>query len=322
MKTTHQGLAVPSMVAALALIVGCDSALKTSGTPPAGGATGSAQTGGAPGVGGISGGGGIRDSGGTSGNGASAGSSGAVGTGGSPSDGGSSVRSCSQDGGRGLPSAARGCAQDSDCQIEIAPNCCSPEDAYGVAVSQAGAYQNCFLRIGLCGMVCAGNTKYYGYATDTGRITPEGSSGAMPIHAVAVHCVNQLCTTDVVDTVDGGQDAAVLDAPAADSVPDSGQTCGDAACGPGQACALIGGGPVPPCEAATDAGSCSDGLVLVASCSGYGAAIERRPGCSTPPPSPKCYAKPDACTDFCSCLCGYGGAGCFRTGAYFTCALP
>jgi len=322
MKTKHRGFAVTSAFAAVLLIGGCSSSLKAGGTLSTDGAAGSAQTGGNPGVGGTSGEGSIQDSGGTSGSGDSAGSSGTVAIDGTPPAGGYAVWGCSQDGGRGLPSAARGCSRDDDCQIGIATNCCSPEDAFGVAVSQADSYLNCYLRIGLCGMVCAGRTKYYGYETDTGRITPEGSAGAMPINSVAVRCVNQLCTTDVVDAVDSGQDAQVLDVPAAYAALDLSQPCGDAACGAGQACALIGGGPVPPCESATDAGSCSDGLVLVPSCSGYGATGEHRPGCTPPPPSPKCYTMPEACTDFCSCLCGYGGAGCFRTGTYFTCALP
>jgi hypothetical protein len=240
------------------------------------------------------------------------------------------ARVCGQDGGRGLPDAARRCDRDEECTVQIARNCCGADEAFGVAVSLVDDYLGCFVRIGLCGMVCGGGPKDYRYVTDTGRFTPAGSAGEMPIGSVAVRCLDQVCTTDVVDAVDGGLDGAAnipavdatADAPEPDVTIDAGQPCGDAACGAGQACVLITGGPVPPCEPPNDAGICPSGLVQVSSCTGYGAAVDRRPGCSMQQPRPTCYTLPDACSDVCSCVCGGGGLGCHWTGAYFTCTMP
>jgi hypothetical protein len=123
--------------------------------------------------------------------------------------------------------------------------------------------------------------------------------------------------------LDAGLDAA-LDAPGADAGVDSaGQPCGDAACSPGQACVLKGGGPVPPCDPPSDAGTCPDWMVLVASCGGSYAAPYRQPGCTTPPPSPRCYDVPGACEDLCSCVCGLSfGFGCNPGPGYYFCSYP
>ena len=137
---------------------------------------------------------------------------------------------------------------------------------------------------------------------------------------VVVHCVNQLCTTDVLDTVDGGQDTPAVDAPAADAALDARQPCGDDSCGPGQACFLIAGGAVPLCLPAGDAGTCGTDMVRVASCSVGGGPTFWEPGCTTPPPSPRCYDVPDACADPCSCVCpSHSPWGCGTGPGYLIC---
>jgi hypothetical protein len=158
--------------------------------------------------------------------------------------------------------------------------------------------------------------------------------------------------SDVTQLLDAGADAPAADAPAVDApavdasaldatldkpMPDapaldtgldaSGQTCGDAACGPGQACVLKAGGPVPQCLAPTaaelDAGACSDGWVLVPSCSVGGGPTHYQPGCTTPPPSPRCYDVPGACEDICSCVCGLPlDRGCNPGPGYYLCSYP
>jgi len=320
-RSRVSAFATVSAVAILTVACNSRSSLKANADASTG------QTGGSPGAGGA-GSGGIRGSGGTSDGG------GIVGSGGMPASDAGGLTSldavvggvCGEDGGRGLPGAARRCTRDEECTIATAHNCCSPDEALGVAVSQVDAYLGCLMRIGLCGGLCGTTTKDYRYVTDTGRLTPTGSAGAMPIGSVGVRCLNRLCTTDIADAFDGGRDLSTMDAtpdaPALDVAADAVQPCGDAACGAGQACVLIVGGAVPPCEAPTDAGGCPAGLVLVSSCSGYGAAVEQRPGCSMAPPRPTCYTLPDACSNICSCMCGGGGAGCYRTGDYFTCAMP
>jgi hypothetical protein len=140
---------------------------------------------------------------------------------------------------------------------------------------------------------------------------------------------------DVAAALDSGVDApsidgwadGPLDAPAVDAGVDlAGQPCGDATCSSNQACAQVGGGPQPPCVAPTDAGTCPDdmfqGLVLVPSCSQTGGSYHH-PGCSTPPPTPRCYDLPDGCTDYCSCACpARGGGACYPGPGYFFCSYP
>ena len=210
----------------VALLTACDSSSSpgdggdkpgTGGTTQTGGSSGS---GGNPGTGGSVASGGSPGTGGSMGSGGSLGTGGKVGSGGSPgtggvaSDGGLGV-SCSNDGGLGLPAAGRQCAQDSDCTIATAARCCGADLALGEAKAQASIYASCLaLPAGACqGLGCA---KFLGYTTDTGRTTPVGNSSSQPIDFVSVSCLNQLCTTDVVDTGDGGRDAAlVVDADAA-----------------------------------------------------------------------------------------------------------
>jgi len=209
-------------MAALLAACGSSSSLGDSGDKPGtGGAGGTPQTGGNSGSGGTPGTGGGVASGGSPGTGGNVASGGSPGTGGGTSDGGLEV-SCSNDGGVGLSAAGRQCTQDSDCTIAIAAKCCGADQALGEAKAQSSTYASCLaLPAGACkGLGCA---KFLGYTTDTGRTTPMGSASSQPIDLVSVHCLNQLCTTDVVDTGDGGRDVAlVVDANASDA--DGGMT--------------------------------------------------------------------------------------------------
>jgi len=200
-----------------------------------------------------------------------------------------------------------------------------------MAKDQASTYSSCFaLPSGGCsGLGCP---KYGGYETDTGKITPFLGTDIQAIDLVSVQCVSQLCTTDVLSPADAGQDAP----PAADAAPESGQdapsaadgaldaggkSCGKTSCHSGQACVLRGGGPVPRCEPAADAG-CSLGLVYTDSCYSqvYG---QVSPGCADPTPAPACVDLPDACSDLCGCLCpSFGGGGCTVTPEYVLCSYP
>jgi DNA polymerase III subunit gamma/tau len=122
-------------------------------------------------------------------------------------------------------------------------------------------------------------------------------------------------TTDVVDT-----DAAA-DAPAVDAAPEvAAPNCGDAGpCGPAQACILIGGGPRPPCDPPSDAGTCPPDQVLDY-CYGGGTGQQ---GCTTPRPQPHCAQLADGCGDPCACVCpAPRGAGCSAGPGYTICSLP
>lgn len=333
MGTSHRNraLAVAAATALAAFACGSKSGLKSgAGTSPTDAPLRPSETGGSPGLGGTLGGGAIVGSGGVSGNGGVSAVGGSFGFGGVPAVGGSAGAtaispadawvgvSCIEDGGRGLPSAARRCTQDGDCTIGVARNCCGPDDAFGEAQSQVDTYASCLMRIGLCGAMGCSKT-IFPFVTDTGRVSPAGAVRALP-DSVVVHCVNQLCTTDVMDTVDGGQDAPAVDAPAADAALDARQPCGDASCGPGQACFLIAGGAVPLCLPAGDAGTCGTDMVRVASCSVGSGPTRWEPGCTTPPPSPQCYDIPDACADPCSCVCPSRSPwGCGTGPGYLTC---
>lgn len=123
--------------------------------------------------------------------------------------------------------------------------------------------------------------------------------------------------------VDAASDATAIDAPAADTVADATQPCGDAVCRSGQTCALIGGGAVPPCDPLLDAGTCPEYRVLIPSCGGGSGPPPRQPGCTTPPDTPKCYDLPDGCDDFCTCVCGQPrGWGCNPGPGYLFCGRP
>jgi hypothetical protein len=294
---------------------GSDATHGSGGSVGLGGMVGSAGmvgSGGTHGSGGIDGDGGMVGSGGVGGT---------FGTGGSPPDASTRLL-CGEDGGRGLPAVARQCIQDSDCDFVAAIYCCSAARAFGVAKSQADAYRGCTMTIGLCGgMGCA---RYNAYETDTGRLTTLGPDGTMPVNLVSVRCVNQLCTTDAVEPRDAGPSAA-QDSPQAqdtDAAPDSdgrldsGPPCGDSTCGSNQACLLNRLYGVPPCETPADGGACAPGLVLVPSCTTY-YSLELQPGCTPPPPTPRCRDLPDACANPCSCLCPAGV--CNTTDSYYTC---
>jgi hypothetical protein len=142
-------------------------------------------------------------------------------------------------------------------------------------------------------------------------------------------CDLETCPTSGTGGLDGGigADGATPDAPASDADA-NGQPCGDAAaCGPGQACALVMGGPVaqcfPPTAAELDAGACSGGFVLVSSCRVGGGSTYYQPGCTEPPATPRCYDLPDACGDYCSCMCpSGGGGGCYLGPGYYLCGYP
>lgn len=255
------------------------------------------------------------------------GTGGATGTGGGTGDAGVGL-ACSDDAGLGFAAVARQCTQDADCTIHVAATCCGADRALGIATAQASTYSACFaLAPGACnGLGCA---KFIGYQTDTGKTTPFLGTDTQPIDLVSVQCVAHLCTTDVLTPADAGQDApSGQDLPsAADAAPDAGQdapstadsaldadgkSCGKTTCHSGQACVLSGGGPVPRCEPATDAG-CSFGLVYADSCysQAYG---QVSPGCADPAPAPGCVDLPDACSDLCGCACHLApGNGCIVT---------
>ncbi len=141
---------------------------------------------------------------------------------------------------------------------------------------------------------------------------PDGNGSGLP---------DQLCTSDAADIQDAGRDVPPAVDPAVDLAA---QTCGDAAaCGSGQACVLMGGGPVPRCLAQDDGGACGFGLVPVDSCSSYGGAAFR-PGCTDPLPTPQCRGLADGCGDPCSCVCPAGtvGGGCYQGSGYTICSAP
>jgi hypothetical protein len=307
-------------VAAL-LTVGCGSksGLRDGGgNPGTGGAAGATQTGGNAGNGGGPGAGGNVGSGGNPASGGITGGGGSPGTGGGTQDAALGVP-CADDGGVGLPAAARRCTLDSDCTIAIAARCCGSDQALGEAKSQANTYASCLaLPPGACASL--GCAKFLGYSTDTGRTTPIDVSSSQPINLVSVRCSSQLCTTDVVETEDGGRDVA----PAMDVSPDATrQTCGDALCGSGQACVLTAGGARPPCSDVPEAGPCPAGLVVTALCSDPSTGVDFHPGCTTPAPTPQCVPLADGCGDVCSCVCPTGGsAGCFMGPGYTICSMP
>jgi len=143
-----------------------------------------------------------------------------------------------------------------------------------------------------------------------------------------VSCVNGLCTTDLVNDLDGGAggvDVPAVDAPAADAVPDAAPLCGNAVCGAREVCVLVVGGPVPLCLPTNDGGTCDPSMVRVDSCSVGGGPGGYQPGCTTPAPSPTCHDVPDACADICQCVCHMSAAplgGCQRLGGYFSCSYP
>jgi hypothetical protein len=314
---------VAGMVSLLALACGSKSVMRDGGGPPGtGGPAGTAQTvasGGNPGTGGrVGSGGSLGTGGGNPEAGGWVANGGGLGTDGGASDVSTQV-ACSDDGGVGLPAAARQCTQDSDCAIVIVPGCCARDQALGEAKSQASTYAGCLGRgLGTCDLPLCG--MFYGYTTDTGRITPVGDSSSRPIDYVSVHCLNQLCTTDVVD----GQDARLDAAPVTDVTVDlASQACGDTACGPRQVCVLMSGGAMPRCEPQGDGGVCSLGLVPIDTCSSPGGTYFR-PGCTDPRPTPKCFDLPDACGDVCSCVCHISGsnAGCFQGPGYMICSYP
>jgi hypothetical protein len=318
--------ALMAMIAALTLA--CSSKSSMKGGLGTGGAAGASQTigsgggGGNPGTGGSMGSGGIPGTGGVGGGGKSGtggglGSGGSTGTGGGTSDGGLQV-SCTDDGGVGLPVAARSCTRDSECTIAIIASCCGLDQALGEAKSQSSTYASCsVLPPGACdGRGCG---KIPGYATDTGRTTPTGGSSSHPIDLVSVHCLNQLCTSDVADVQDAGQDVP----PAVDAAVDlSAQGCGDAAaCGSGQACVLSGGSVPGRCLAQEDGGACSVGLLQVSLCTTPGGTIYR-PGCTDPSGVPLCVGLADGCSDPCSCVCPFGGGACTKGPGYTICMYP
>ena len=234
---------------------------------------------------------------------------GATGLGGGSATGGAAGVgvACSDDAGLSPPAAARRCAHDSDCTIQIAPTCCGADRALGVATAEAAAYAACFaLPPGACsGLGCA---KYLGYTTDTGQMTPYEGTATNPIDSVFVRCLGNQCTTDVIPT-DGAVDAG-------------GQSCGSTSCHSGQACVLYSGGPAPRCQAPGD-GGCPTGLVSTSSCYDPSTGVQRTPGCTEPPPAPGCVDLPDGCSDVCACVCGSpGGGGCSVTSLYVSCARP
>ena len=193
------------------------------------------------------------------------------------------------------------------------------------ATSTAGGDRS----LGMDGAPVAGGARGSGGISGSGGSV--GTGGATSTGSATVDA------SDVATTFDGGLDApavdvmpaaldATVDAPAAETSVDSAtQPCGNAACRPGQACALVGGGPAPPCMPTTDAGTCADdlftGLVLVASCSQPGGAYHQ-PGCTTPPASPQCYDLPAGCEDYCSCVCQPPGGHCSPGPGYYYCGYP
>jgi hypothetical protein len=158
----------------------------------------------APGSGGAGGSGGGQGTGGSQ-------SGGTSGTGGSETDSSTSEDSkgppvdCRDDGGSRLATAARKCANDSDCQLVVSATCCGADNAFGVAKTQAEAYATCFgLPPGACqGLGCA---KFQGYAVDTGDLTRWDGDTTNPLMQVALHCANDLCTTSVIPPQDAPTD--------------------------------------------------------------------------------------------------------------------
>jgi hypothetical protein len=305
-RSTHQRARLAlAWLGLLALACASKSNLADGGVPPgAGGGAGTVQTGGNRAEGGVPGRGGTVATGGV------------PGTGGGLAD---AAVACTDDAGSSLPAIARGCAQDEDCTIAIAARCCGADRAVGVAKAQASAYAPCLaLPPGACqGLGCA---KFLGYTTDTGATTPAGSAGESLLDVVTVRCSNQACTTDVVAVEDGGRDAPATEA----AVDLANQNCGnDPPCGPGQACVLISGGPMPPCAAPSDAGTCAAGQVTTASCYDPSTGTSRQPGCTTAAPTPHCAQLADGCDGTCACVCpAVGGADCSATSGIINCAMP
>ncbi len=217
-RNLHRTVAAVSATALLTFGCGFRSGLEEgNGTLPADGAGGAAPVGVNGAVGGTAGSGGMPGSGGVTGNDAvtygTRGSGGIVGLGGMVGSGGATVVGgglgtgantpdastqlvCGEDGGIGLPAAARQCTQDSDCDFVAAVYCCAAARAFGVAKLRADSYRACTMTIGLCGGM--GCPRSNAYETDTGRLTTQGPNGTMPLNLVSVRCVNQLCTTDAV----------------------------------------------------------------------------------------------------------------------------
>jgi hypothetical protein len=332
MTTVTRSLVLVSVSALALASSACGSKSNLKATGRSGGVVGTGQTGGSPGgtggkavdaTGGQLGSGGAPSTG-DHGSGGVAGGGGGFGFGGAASSAGFDGGpvdvlpvSCHEDGGQGLPAAARQCTQDADCTIAVLRPCCGMDIAYGEAKVESSNYAACVGTPTCDGLGCA---RLNGVVTDTGRSTIV----AQPLEHVAVRCSNHLCTTYLLDEVDAGIDTTP-DAPSADAAPDAIPPCGDATCGPRQVCVLIGGGPVPLCVPTNDAGICDPQMVRVDSCSVGGGPTHYQPGCTTPPPSPSCRDFPDACSDVCSCVCGMSAAplgGCLRTGAYYTCSYP
>ena len=323
MKSSRRTLPVVALTvssfAIFTLACGSKSGLGGSGGQPGTGGAAGAGQGGSPAQGGVSGTGGAA-TGGTLGTGGILGAGGGLGTGGAVADAGVA---CTDDAGSALPAAARRCSQDSDCTIAIAQRCCGPDQAIGETASQSVTYAACLaLPPGACqGLGCA---KFLGYSTDTGKTTPVGNSSDNPLDWVTVHCLNQICTTDVLAAQDGGRDAQTADAPADSGVTPPGDggssVCGSTVCTATQLCIRpsCAGGTAPPCVAIGDAGSCPTGYTFSSFCQyatggGTGAGC-LPPACVNPPPF--CLDTPAACSTklTCGCLpsnvCGTGGGGC------------
>jgi hypothetical protein len=307
---------------------------QTGGSNGSGGATGqggSKAQGGAPGTGGAATGG-TLGTGGSAAKGGASGTGGILGAGGGPGTGGAIADAgvaCTNDAGSALPAAARRCTQDSDCTIAVAPRCCGADQAIGEAKSQSGTYATCLaLPPGACqGLGCA---KFLGYSTDTGKTTPVGGSSDNPLDWVTVHCLNQICTTDVLADQDGGRDAPATDAPvdsAVTALADGGSTiCGSSVCSATQLCIRpsCAGGTAPPCLPIVDAGACPAGYTFTTSCQYPIGGGGPGPGCLPPAcvnPPPFCLDTPAACNAklTCGCLpstvCGTGGGGCMMISA-------
>jgi hypothetical protein len=351
MKSSRRTLPVANLAvggfAILTLACGSQSGLGGSGGQSGtGGAAGAGQTGGINGGGGGTGQGGSKSQGGAPGTGGAA-TGGTLGTGGSTAKGGASGTggilgagggtggaaadagvACTDDAGSALPAAARRCIHDSDCTIAVAQRCCGLDQAIGEATSQSGTYAACLaLPPGACqGLGCA---KMLGYSTDTGKTTPVEVSSGNPLDWVTVHCLDQICTTDVLATQDGGRDAQTADAPvdAAVTPPGDGgsSVCGSSVCTATQLCVRpsCAGGTAPPCVAIGEAGACPTGYTFSSFCQ-YATGGGAGPGCLPPPcvsPPPFCLDTPAACDAklTCGCLpatvCGTGGGGCMMISA-------
>lgn len=193
--------------------------------------------------------GGIFGSGGTAGSGVDSGR----GVGGSDSD---VAVACTDDGGVGLPGAARRCSNDSDCTIAIAITCCGVDLAIGEAKSEAGAYAGCLaLPAGACASL--GCAKLDGYSTDSGKTTPDVASAVNPIDWVVVRCSNGLCASDVAQpSCDGGACQPEVGSSSCSSSCTGGNDCPDRCspvCAQGKLCCPWAGGACLP----NDAGGCS-----------------------------------------------------------------